>query len=99
MKAKDLKISYDQNMQPVVSFTLVSRQEIDNLKTLADLGKPLSVEVKVHRKKRSLDANAYYFALLTQLADLMGRSVEELHVTMLKQYGVFEYIIIHLDIY
>ena len=92
MKAKDLRITYDSNMQPVVSFNLISRSSIDNLKTLADLGKPLSVEVKVYREKRSKDANAYYWALITQIADIMCKSQEDIHIFMLQHYGVKELI-------
>ena len=92
MRAKDLKISYDNKMQPVVSFTLTSRSEVENLQTLADLDKPLSVEVKVYRKKRSNDANSMYFALVTQIAELIGKSIDELHIDLLRKYGHFELI-------
>ena len=92
MKAKDLKIGYDHNMNPVISLTLTSRSEVENLQTLADLGKPLSVEVGVYRNKRSLDANGMYWSLLAKLSEVMNISKEQLHINMLTKYGHFELI-------
>lgn len=44
-------------------------------------------EVKEHKQKRSLDANAYYWVLITQIANVIRTSKEELHLKMLKEYG------------
>lgn len=44
-------------------------------------------ELKVRRKKRSLDANAYYWVLITEIADVLRTSKEELHFQMLREYG------------
>ena len=35
----------------------------------------LSLEIKPYRRKRSLDANAYYWVLLTKLAKILGTSI------------------------
>lgn len=43
--------------------------------------------IKQHRKKRSLDANAYAWAMITKIADAMRASKEEVYLTMLKRYG------------
>lgn len=47
----------------------------------------LRFTVKRYRKKRSLDANAYYWQLLTKLADRLRVSKPYLHNTLLRQYG------------
>ena len=47
----------------------------------------LSLEIKPYRKKRSLDANAYYWVLLTKLAKVMNTSNAEMHNLMLIHYG------------
>lgn len=47
----------------------------------------LRFTVKRHRKKRSLDANAYYWQLLTKLADKLRVSKPYLHNILLRQYG------------
>lgn len=44
-------------------------------------------EVKEVKKKRSLDSNSYYWALLNKIAGVLGESKEKLHLKMLKEYG------------
>lgn len=50
----------------------------------------IDITLKKHKKKRSLDANAYYWVLLTKLAKMVGTSNDELHNKMLRQYGQLE---------
>lgn len=52
----------------------------------------LDVEMKKHKRKRSLDANAYYWVLLTKLAKILRLSNAELHNNLLSKYGFLEYI-------
>lgn len=47
----------------------------------------ISIEIKPYRKKRSLDANAYYWTLITKLAAVTGLSNPECHNMMLRGYG------------
>jgi len=44
-------------------------------------------EVKEVKKKRTLDSNSYYWALLNKIAGVLGESKEKLHLKMLKEYG------------
>ena len=44
-------------------------------------------ELKEHKKKRSLDANAYYWSLINQLANKLNLGNEELHFKMLQDYS------------
>lgn len=44
-------------------------------------------EVKEYKKKRSLNANAYYWVLVNKMADALNQSKEFIHMSMLKQYG------------
>ena len=53
-------------------------------------GKEMDVKLKQHREKRSLDANAYYWCLLTKLARIHGWSNAEAHNRMLRDYGQYE---------
>jgi hypothetical protein len=53
-------------------------------------GKDIDVKLKQHREKRSLDANAYYWCLLTKLAKIHGWSNAEAHDRMLRDYGQYE---------
>jgi len=47
----------------------------------------LTFEVKKYRKGRSLDANAYYWQLLTKLADKLDMSKPHMHNFLLRRYG------------
>lgn len=60
-------------------------EEIEKLKEF-----PLSVEIKKCRKKRSLDANAYYWKLVTELASKLGQTNAWIHNDMLRKYGEVE---------
>ena len=44
-------------------------------------------EVKEHKNKRSLDANAYYWVLVNKIAEALNQSKDFVHRCMLKQYG------------
>lgn len=50
----------------------------------------LSLEIKPYKRKRSLDANAYYWVLVTKLARILGISNAELHNILLAKYGFME---------
>lgn len=52
--------------------------------------KMLSVTAKIYRKKRSLDANAYYWQLLSRLAEASNISKPRAHNLMLRRYGQLE---------
>lgn len=44
-------------------------------------------EVKQHREKRSLSANAYAWALIGKIADVIRASKDEVYLQMLRRYG------------
>ena len=50
----------------------------------------LSVKIGKFKKKRSLDANSYYWLLLTKLAKSIEVSNSYCHNLMLRRYGVLE---------
>ena len=52
----------------------------------------VNIKVTKHSEKRSLDANAYYWQLLTKLAAVLRISNSYAHNTMLRRYGVVEQI-------
>lgn len=84
---KDLNLSF-YNRKPVVSLELDAR--IEDIEKLKD--KKLSVEIKQYREKRSLDANAYYWQLVSKLSDAIGRPNNWIHNWMLREYGEIEVI-------
>jgi biotin-(acetyl-CoA carboxylase) ligase len=44
-------------------------------------------EIKLYKDKRSLDANAYYWKLLNEIANILKLNKEQLHFKFLKEYG------------
>lgn len=47
----------------------------------------LDVVIKKHRSKRSLDANAYYWKLASEAADMLNVSKPYMHNQLLRRYG------------
>lgn len=47
-------------------------------------------EIKEHREKRSLDANAYCWTLLDKLADALRTTKEELYLQKVREVGPFK---------
>lgn len=73
-----------------ITFTVNERKPIlDNLAMIKDAEK-LKITAVKYRKKRSLDANAYYWAILTKLSEKLNISKTELHNRMLQDYGQIE---------
>lgn len=52
----------------------------------------LSITAEPLRKKRSLSANAYFFVLVTKIADALRASKTEIHNRLIREYGQYEYI-------
>lgn len=51
-------------------------------------GKLLDVEIKPHREKRSLSANAYLHVLINKIAEAMNVSDDEIKTHLVVDYGV-----------
>lgn len=88
---KNLSLDW-RTRKPEITLQLDARPEdVENLKCELKEGL-LSVELKKYRKRRSLDANAYYWQLIGKLADKLSRSTAYLHNHMLRCYGQIEVI-------
>ncbi len=64
---------------------------MDEANGLSQLEK-LDVVIKKHREKRSLDANAYYWKLASEVADALHVSKPYIHNYLLRKYGQIEII-------
>lgn len=74
-----------------IQLTFEFEQDISS--TIDDLKEDvLTITAKKFRRKRSLDANAYYWQLLSKLADRLEVSKPYLHNQMLRKYGENEVI-------
>lgn len=55
-------------------------------------------EIKEWKKRRSLNANAYAWVLITKIADALRLSKEEVYLSMLRHYGQSEIVSVLSDI-
>ena len=75
--------------KPLITFMVNEYQAC--MKMAQELtGQPVKVKVTKQNKKRSLDANAYYWQLLGKLASVQKLSNSYCHNVMLRRYGVLE---------
>ena len=74
--------------------TLVINEKSDLLSGYDDLKdfEKLSIEIKPYREKRSLNANAYAWKLIGEIADIVRSSKDEVYLEMLRKYGQSELI-------
>ena len=77
---------------PQITFAVNEKAELmqcyDALKDID----PLTIEVKPFRKRRSLNANAYAWKLICDIADVLRAPKEAIYLQMLKRYGQSELI-------
>lgn len=57
-----------------------------------DEDKVYDVEIKIHREKRSLNANSYCWKLCTEIASAINSDKDSVYLLMLKRYGVSDLI-------
>lgn len=62
-----------------------TQKEVINWALEQDKDKKL--EIKIYRPKRGLKANAYYWELLNELANVLKLGNDELHFMLLQKYG------------
>lgn len=58
----------------------------------------LTITATPYRKKRSINANAYAWKLITEIADVLRASKESIYLMMLRHYGQSEIISIISDV-
>ena len=73
--------------KPVLMFEINERTDFEMIvDDLKDKDK-LSIEVKPYRERRSLNANAYAWSLIGQIADIVRAGKDEIYLKLLKRYG------------
>lgn len=78
----DLSLSLDRRQRVTFEVDGDFREEADRLK-----GCELDIEVKKHRKRRSLDANAYFWALCGKLSEATGHGTREIYRACIRDVG------------
>ena len=78
--------------KPVLMIEVNERNDFEQLvDDMKDKDK-LSVEIKQFRQHRSLNANAYAWLLIGQIADIVRAGKDEVYLKLLKRYGQSELI-------
>lgn len=76
--------------KPTISFEVNERGDfgvlVDEMKEI----ERLSIEVKPYRKRRSLNANAYAWKIIGEIADSVRAGKDEIYLKCLKRYGQSE---------
>lgn len=76
--------------KPVLMLEVNERKDFEQLvDDMRDKDK-LSVEIKQFRAHRSLNANAYAWLLIGQIADILRAGKDEIYLKLLKRYGQSE---------
>lgn len=84
---KLVSVSRDWNTgQMQLTFTMNEQSKVEHIDDIKDLEK-LSIKAVRYTKKRSLDANAYYWQLLSKVAEKSKLNNQEAHNLMLRKYG------------
>lgn len=83
-------VSFSLDGKPLVTFEMEQGQPSLKMAQEYKDGVKVALKVSKYREKRSLDANAYYWALLGKLAAVLNISNNYCHNTMLRRYGVCE---------
>lgn len=84
--SKFFRWSADQSGQYLMIRTPLAKDVVESL----DPDKVYSIEIKEKKKKRSLDQNALYWVVLTEVAKKLRISNPRCHNLMLQRYGVPE---------
>ena len=96
IQTKNIDYNYNRNGDLTALITIGKKQEqsfrsfLDKMKT----NKLYNIEIKEHRKKRSLDANSYMWELCTKIADKLSEdgvphSKDDIYINSIKKIGVF----------
>lgn len=86
---EDISIDY-KTQKPKILITLNERESLSGLEELKE--DKLSIEIKKYRNKRSLDANAYMWVLISKLEEKVNISKDVIYKDAIKNIGVYEVI-------
>ncbi len=69
-----------------------TKSEIQQYIFKLDKDTKYDIKIDKHKRKRSLDANAYSWVLQNEISNVLRISKEEVHFNMLKSYGQRDYV-------
>lgn len=83
---KDISIDYETR-KPKITILLDQRETVLSLENIKD--NKLSIDIKKYRKKRSLDANKYFWKLLQEICEIQEEDTIEEYKKRVKELGIF----------
>ena len=82
-------VAFSVDGRPLISFEVNEGQPAMKMaQKLKD--SPVSLKISQYKKKRSTDANSYYWLLVEKLAKALNISTSYCHNVMLRRYGALE---------
>ena len=73
--------------KPVLTLIINEKKDVsDCFDKLSGVDK-IAVKIDKHREKRSLNANAYAWKLITEIGNVLNAGKDEIYLKMLKRYG------------
>ena len=93
MKPTSLDVMFSAKGDVILSVTLPPSMRaealgaVDNAHSLLSNGKEVEIDIREYKKRRSLDANGYYWALCNRLCEKLQMSPEEIYREHVKDVG------------
>lgn len=87
LTANHISTSYSESGQQLITLALTAKTDVSDLKAIIANGKLLEIEISKQKKKRSLDANAYFHVLVSKIAEAMNLGEDETKIKMVLEYG------------
>lgn len=92
-QSEKIKVGCDGNGEFFVKIA-IPRENALNLENCIGLH---DIEIKKHRNKRSLNANALLWKVLDSIAEILRADKEEIYIQMLRSYGVQKFLVVKPD--
>ncbi len=86
---EDISIDY-KTQKPKILLMLNERESLSSIEELKE--DKLSIEIKKYKNKRSLDANAYMWVLISKLEEKLNISKDIIYKDAIRNIGVYEVI-------
>lgn len=91
IKCSGIRLQYTESGKAeIILSTDATRLDISELKQTISNGKYLAAEIKQHRNKRSLDANAYCWVMCQKIAEVIKSTKEDVYRKAIRDVGQFE---------
>lgn len=88
----DRAYSDEANAEYIISFKVRRDQTYAAKKAVAAMRRkpyPLMLEINEYKKRRSINANSYFWTLLDKLSEMLQNTKEELYRQFIRDYGLW----------